>query len=83
MTVKDMCYIRLCKMIEEGNLTFDDKLAVQTYTHQNLKYKVTVENEFMEECSVVRFDDMQSGKKRLWNKKKMNQMLGKADRWTC
>lgn len=78
MTVKDMCYIRLCKMIEEGNLTFDDKLAVQTYTHQNLKYKVTVENEFMEECSVVRFDDMQSGKKRLWNKKKMNQMLGKG-----
>ena len=78
MTVKDMCYIRLCKMIEAGNLTFDDKLAVQTYTHQNLKYKVTVENEFMEECSVVRFDDMQSGKKRLWNKKKMNQMLGKG-----
>lgn len=78
MTVKDMCYIRLCKMIEEGNLTFDNKLAVQTYTHQNLKYKVTVENEFMEECSVVRFDDMQSGKKRLWNKKKMNQMLGKG-----
>lgn len=78
MTVKDMCYIRLCKMIEAGNFTFDDKLAVQTYTHQNLKYKVTVENEFMEECSVVRFDDMQSGKKRLWNKKKMNQMLGKG-----
>lgn len=78
MTVKDMCYLRLCKMIENGNLTFDDKLAVQTYTHQNLKYKVTVENEFIEECSVVRFDDMQSGKKRLWNKKKMNQMLGKG-----
>lgn len=78
MTVKDMCYLRLCKMIENGNLTFDDKLAVRTYTHQNLKYKVTVENEFIEECSVVRFDDMQSGKKRLWNKKKMNQMLGKG-----
>lgn len=78
MSVKDMCYLRLCKMIENGNLTFDDKLAVKTYTHHNLKYKVTVENEFIEECSVVRFDDMQSGKKRLWNKKKMNQMLGKG-----
>lgn len=78
MTVKDMCYIRLCKMIEDGNLTFDDSLSAKTYTHQNLKYHVSVENEFLEECSVVRFDDMISGKKRLWNKKKMNQMLGKG-----
>ena len=77
-SVKDMCYLRLCKMIENGTITFDEKLAKQTYTHQNLKYKVTVENEFLEECSVVRFDDMPSGKKKLWNKKKMNMMLGKG-----
>jgi len=31
----------------------------------------------MEEFSVIRFDEQANGKKKLWAKKKMNQMLGK------
>lgn len=76
VTVKDLCYLRLCYMIKRGQLTFDDKVASSTYTHQNLKYKVTLQNEFMEECSVVQFDIMQNGKKKLRSKKEMNRNLG-------
>ncbi len=76
VTLKDLCYLRLCYMIKRGQLTFDDKVAGSTYTHQNLKYKVTLQNEFMEECSVVQFDVMQSGKKKLRSKKEMNRNLG-------
>ena len=37
---------------------------------------MTLQNEFMEECSVVQFDIMQSGKKKLRSKKEMNRNLG-------
>lgn len=77
MTMKDLCYLRLCYMIKRGQLTFDDAVANATYTHQNLKYKVTIQNEFLEECAVVRFEKMQSGKKKLQSKKEMNRNLGK------
>lgn len=75
-SVKDMCYLRLCKMINEGNLTICEKVAAMTYTHQNLKYKVTVQDEFLEECSVVRFDTTAYGRKKLQSKKQMNRNLG-------
>ena len=42
-----------------------------------------IQNEFMEECAVVRFDKMQSGKKKLQSKKEMNRNLGKDRLWTC
>lgn len=74
--LKDLCYLRLIRMIKRGELTFDEKVANSTYSHQNLKYRITVENEFLEECSVVRFTELQSGKKRLMNKKQMNANLG-------
>lgn len=76
MTLKDLCYIRLVKMINKGNITFEEAVATSVYKHQNMKYDITVENEFLEECAVVHFDEMISGKRRLWTKKKMNQMLG-------
>lgn len=77
MTIKDLCYLRLSYMIKRGQLTFSDKVANAVYTHQNLKYRVSIQNEFMEECAVVRFDKMQSGKKKLQSKKEMNRNLGK------
>ena len=55
-----------------------DNVAEKVYTHQNLKYRVTVENEFLEECSVVRFSETGTGRKRLWSKKEMNRNLGKG-----
>lgn len=77
-TFKDLCYLRLVRMINAGHITFSEEVARKVYKHQNLKYVVMVQNEFLEECSVVRFDDVGSGKKSLWNKKKMNAMLGKG-----
>jgi len=76
VTMKDICYLRLTKMIGRGELTFKDDVAERIYTHQNQKYRVTVQNEFLEECNVVNFDKVASGKMRLWNKKRMNQLLG-------
>ncbi len=77
-TIKDLCYLRLCYMIKRHQITFADTVAESIYTHQNLKYKVTVQGEFLEECSVVRFDKMQTGKRKLWSKKQMNRNLGKG-----
>lgn len=76
LTIKDMCYLRLCQMVKDGNLTFDEKLYNSYYTHKNLS-PITFQNEIMEEFSVVRFDEQSNGKKKLWPKKKMNFMLGK------
>ena len=78
MSLKDLCYLRLCYMIKRGQLSFDDSVANTIYTHQNLKYDVTVQNEFMEECAVVRFDKLPSGKRKLQSKKEMNRNLGKG-----
>ena len=77
-SVKDLCYLRLCQMIKRGEFTMSDNVAEKVYTHQNLKYRVTVENEFLEECSVVRFSETGTGRKRLWSKKEMNRNLGKG-----
>ena len=77
-SVKDLCYLRLCQMIKRGEFTINDNVAEKVYTHQNLKYRVTVENEFLEECSVVRFSETGTGRKRLWSKKEMNRNLGKG-----
>lgn len=77
-TLKDLCYLRLCSMIGRGEITFADEVAERVYTHQHLKYSVTVQNEFLEECSVVRFDQLPSGKKKLQSKKQMNRNLGRG-----
>lgn len=78
MSLKDLCYLRLCYMIKRSQLSFDDAVADSVYTHQNLKYNVTVQNEFLEECAVVRFDKLPSGKRKLQSKKEMNRNLGKG-----
>lgn len=74
--IKDICYLRLVKMITRGQLTIAEDVAQSTYSHQNLKYRITVENEFLEECSVVNFYEGINGKKRLYSKKQMNARLG-------
>ena len=74
--VKDACYLRMIKMMKRGQFTIDSKVAERTYQHQNLKHTVTVQNEFQEECRVVRFLQMQSGAKTLMSKKQMNAALG-------
>ena len=75
-TVKDMCYIRLVKMMENEGISFSEEVAKRNYRRQDLKHSVTVEVEFLEECSVLRIEETLTGKKKLWSKKKMNAMLG-------
>lgn len=76
-TVKDMCYLRLTKMVNAGSISFADKVANRLYTRQDLKHALTVEVEFLEECAVLRFKDLPNGGKKLLTKKEMNAMLGK------
>ena len=75
--LKAECYLRLVEAIKRGYLSFDDRIASKIYEHQKLKENITIQAEFMEECSVVRFKDMPSGKKALMSKKEMNAKLGK------
>lgn len=76
--LKAECYLRLIEVLKRENLSMADDVSQRVYEHQNLKSAITIQNEFMEECSVVRFKDMQSGKKALISKKEMNAKLGKA-----
>ena len=76
--LKTECYLRMVEMIKRGGMSFDDKIAYAIYQHQNMGVPITFKTEFVEECSVIRFKDMPSGKKRLVNKKEMNAMLGKG-----
>lgn len=76
--LKDECYLRLVEVIKRQELSWADNLAYKVYEHQKLRENVTIQNEFLEECSVVRFQDMPSGKKRLFSKKEMNAHLGKG-----
>lgn len=76
-TVKDMCYLRLAKMISNGGMTFDEKIGNQNYVRQDLRHACSVQNEFEEECSVVRFKELPNGGRKLLSKKEMNAKLGK------
>ena len=69
--------MRLCEAIKRGEFSMSDEVANRKYEHQKVKEYITVQNEFLEECSVVYFVDAGSGKKRLPSKKEMNAKLGK------
>ena len=76
--LKAECYLRLVKMINDHRLSIADEVAQSRYVHAKLNQNIMVITEFVEECSVVRFKDMPSGKKQLLAKKEMNAMLGKG-----
>ena len=75
--LKSECYMRLVEAIKRQYLSFDDSITNRIYDHANLKQQITIQEEFREECAVVRFKDMPSGKKALMSKKEMNAKLGK------
>ena len=74
--LKTECYLRLVNMIVNQRISFDESVSRCCYRHLNLQ-PITFQTEFEEECSVVRFLEVGSGKKRLMNKKEMNAKLGK------
>ena len=76
--LKDEVYMRLVEAVNDGRFSMSEDVANTDYTHQKLKSTIKVITEFAEECSVVRFSTMGSGKKKLESKKAMNAMLGKS-----
>ena len=75
VTLKDECYKRLCWLINKSCISFSEEVAKRRYVHQKLKNDVSVQCEFVDECTAVRFRDF-NGKKKLWSKKEMNALLG-------
>ena len=75
VTLKDECYKRLCWLINKSCISFSEEVAKRRYVHQKLKNDVSVQCEFVDECTAVRFRDF-NGKKKLLSKKEMNALLG-------
>lgn len=75
--LKDECYKRLSYVIENRMLSIADKVADKVYRQQKKNGAITIGTEFLDECSVVRFERLPSGKLCLLNKKEMNRRLGK------
>jgi hypothetical protein len=75
--LKTECYMRFVEAVKRGYISIDEKVAKRVYEHQKIKDNILIADEFVEECAVIRFKDMPSGKKQLFSKKEMNQHLGK------
>jgi len=76
--LKSECYARLIEAINRGNMSCSEDVATRVYKHQKLESNITIQAEFLEEASVVRFRELPSGKKQLYSKKEMNLYLGKG-----
>lgn len=74
--LKDEVYMRLVNAINENRISMSPEIADMQYKHQKVEGLLTVLAEFVDECSVVRFNEVAGGKKRLWTKKEMNSKLG-------
>ncbi len=75
--LKTECYMRFVEAVKRGYISIDEKVSKRVYEHQRIKDNILISDEFTEECAVIRFKDMPSGKKQLFSKKEMNQHLGK------
>ena len=78
MKLKDCCYGKLVYLIKNNLISCSEEVAKKIYINVAAKTKSnsTVQDEFCQEARVIRFVDVQSGKKRLMSKKEMNQKLG-------
>lgn len=75
--LKDECYKRLSYVIENRMMSISEEVAGKVYRPQKRNSAITVGMEFLDECAVVRFDRLPTGKLCLLNKKEMNRRLGK------
>lgn len=78
--LKDECYKRLVEVINSHNMSMSKSVASMDYVRMKTTARHTnnLLNEFVEECSVVQFQELASGKIRLYGKKEMNSKLGKS-----
>lgn len=78
LRLKDECYLRLVNLIRNNGLSIAEKVSEAIYEHKKLRTRITIGNEFIEECLVVGFKEVQSGKKTLLSKIEMNKKLGRG-----
>ena len=76
--LKDECYLRLVYVLENRGMSFSPTVGDRRYEHQELRQELSVQVEFEEECSVVRFEQLPNGRKCLMGKRAMNSHLGKS-----
>ena len=76
--LKDECYLRLVYVLENRGMSFAASVGDRRYEHQELRQELSVQTEFEEECSVVRFEQLPNGRKCLMGKRAMNSHLGKS-----
>lgn len=74
--LKDCCYGKLISLIKNNGISISTDVATKVYSHQNLRTRITIKDEFGEEARVVRYVDAPNGKIRLATKKELNKMLG-------
>lgn len=75
--LKDECYMRLVDVINRRAMSMSDDVANKRYEHAKINESISVRNEFIEECSVIRFRDTTGGRKALISKREMRQHMGK------
>ena len=80
MKLKDCCYGKLVWLIKNNYISCSEEVAKKMYVNVASKTTsdITVQNEFVEEARVIKWVDVQSGKKRLMTKKEMNKALGRG-----
>lgn len=78
--LKDECYKRLVEVINCHNISMSKRVAEMDYVRMKTttRNSTNLMNEFAEECSVVQFQQLASGKIKLYGKKEMNSKLGKS-----
>lgn len=77
-TLKDECFHRVIHHVNNKGISFESHVARAIYKHENISDNISIFEEFVEECSVVRMEQQGNGRKRLLTKKEMNRMLGKG-----
>lgn len=76
--MKTQCAEKLIDMIKYGVISIDPTLAARIYKHKHIKKVLTFREEFIAECTVIRFyPPLDNGKLRVIEKKDMCRLLGK------
>lgn len=77
--LKTQCATKLIELIDEKIISIERSVAERLYLHQNIKQRMTIRDQIVNELGVLRYDKpMPSGKLKLINKRIMTRMLGKG-----
>lgn len=76
--MKTQCAEKIIELIKYGVFSIDPSVANRIYKHRSIKKVITFKEEFITECSVIRFyPPLDNGKLRVIEKADMCRLLGK------